>query len=55
MTEHIGIKYHHSRDIVRRGEIKVLAVDTKELMTDISTKVLDLNMCEYMRWKLIGW
>ena len=29
-TKHFGIKYHHFRDSVKRDEIEVLAIDTRE-------------------------
>ena len=54
-TKYIGIKYHHFRDSVRRGDIEVLPIDTKEQITDIFTEELDRQTFEYLRHKLVGW
>ena len=38
-TKHIATKYHHFRDSVKGGAIKVLPIDTLEQIADIFTKV----------------
>ena len=39
-TKHINIKYHHFRDYVEQGKIKIEKVDTKEQLADLGTKPL---------------
>jgi hypothetical protein len=50
-TKHIALKYHHFRDHVKRGKVKISPIDTKEQFT----KALDLNTFKYLRQKLMGW
>jgi hypothetical protein len=54
-TKHIGIKYHHFRDAVRRGEVKVVKIDTKMNLADIFTKALARPIFEHLRRMLMGW
>ena len=39
-TKHINICYHHFREHVRRGLIKIFPVDTKDQIADALTKAL---------------
>jgi hypothetical protein len=39
-TKHIGLKYHHFRSHVARGDIKIQWIDTKNQLADIFTKPL---------------
>ena len=54
-TKHIAIKYHHFREKVRDGTIKVHPIDTKEQTADIFTKPLDESLFIHLRLKLCGW
>ncbi|MEJ2116200.1 MAG: Ty1/Copia family ribonuclease HI, partial [Gammaproteobacteria bacterium] len=54
-TKHIAIKYHHFREHVKRGTIKIQRVDTKEQLADIFTKPLPRDTFQYLRKKLCGW
>ena len=42
-TKHINVCYHHLREHVRRGFIKVFLVDTKDKIADALTKALAQN------------
>ncbi|GMF46037.1 unnamed protein product [Phytophthora lilii] len=39
-AKHIDIKYHHIRDEVKRGEVKLEYCETSIMLADIMTKVL---------------
>lgn len=39
-TKHINIKYHHFKQAVRTGQVKVQKIDTKDQLMDIGTKAL---------------
>ena len=54
-TRHLNIKYHHFREHVRRGHIKVHAVDTKNQIADIFTKALPKEDFVRHRKALLGW
>jgi hypothetical protein len=54
-TKHIGLKYHHFRSHVARGDIKILWIDTKHQLADIFTKPLPVASFEYLRHLLLGW
>ena len=54
-TKHIAIKYHHFREHVRNGSIKISAIDTKEQIADQFTKGLSTSSFEYLRKLLMGW
>ena len=42
-TKHIAIKYHHFRNLVDKGVIKINYVKTKKQMVDIFTKPVENN------------
>ena len=42
-TKHISICYHHFRERVRGGEIKLHAISTEDQVTDMLTKPLPQN------------
>ena len=46
-TKHIAVFYHHFRENVRKGEIKIFPVITDLQIADITTKPLPQNT--YMR------
>ena len=54
-TKHINIKYHHFKEAVKKGKVKIEKIDTKEQLADIGTKALDPQTFEYLRKILIGW
>ena len=54
-TKHIALKYHHFRQFVSNGTIKIQPIDTKEQLADIFTKPLDTPTFSYLRKKLCGW
>jgi histone deacetylase 1/2 len=54
-TKHIALKYHHFRQYVKKGEIEISHINTKEQTADILTKPLNEQMFVYLRKKLIGW
>ncbi|KAG2758567.1 hypothetical protein Pcac1_g29300 [Phytophthora cactorum] len=39
-AKHIDIKYHHIRDEVKRGEVKLQYCETSVMLADIMTKAL---------------
>jgi hypothetical protein len=48
-TKHIYIKYHHFRELVKDGSIKLVKIDTKQQQADILTKPLEANAFEYIQ------
>ncbi|MGZ8880111.1 MAG: reverse transcriptase domain-containing protein, partial [Halobacteriota archaeon] len=54
-TKHIALKYHHFREHVKNGLIRINPVDTKEQVADIFTKPLPRDAFRYLRNKLCGW
>eukprot|EP00804_Cyclotella_cryptica_P006041 CCRYP_000280-RB/>CCRYP_000280-RB protein AED:0.42 eAED:0.42 QI:0/-1/0/1/-1/1/1/0/109 len=42
-TKHINVCYHHFREHVRKGLIKIFPVDTKDQIPDTLTKALAQN------------
>ena len=43
-TKHINIKYHHFRDHVRSGKIKIYPVKSEDQLADVLTKPLPQNL-----------
>jgi len=54
-TKHLNIKYHHFREEVKKGNINVYHVGTKEQVADIFTKALDEGLFEKFRKSIMGW
>ena len=54
-TKHIAIKYHHFREFVKSGEVKIFPVSTREQLADIFTKPLDEGQFKYLRSKFLRW
>ena len=54
-TKHIAIKYHHFREYVKSGEVKIFPVSTHEQLADIFTKPLDEGQFKYLRSKFLRW
>ena len=54
-TKHIALKYHHFREHVRKGLIKINPIDTLEQVADIFTKALPFPVFNYLSKKMMGW
>ena len=54
-TKHYGIKYHFFRDYVKRGEVQLHKIASKEQRADIFTKGLVQATFQYIRKSLLGW
>jgi hypothetical protein len=54
-TKHINIKYHHFREEVKKGNISIYHVGTKEQTADIFTKPLVDALFMKHREKMMGW
>ena len=54
-TKHIALKYHHFRDQIRQGSVKVVKVDTNFNWADILTKPLTRCRHESLRKLIMGW
>jgi hypothetical protein len=54
-TKHINIVYHHFREHVRSGQIKVLPIKTADQIADIFTKPLSQNDFLRHRKTLLNW
>jgi hypothetical protein len=54
-TRHINQKYHHFREWVKSGLIKILPIDTVEQPSDLLTKPLDVASFVKHRKAVLGW
>ena len=54
-TKHISLKYHHFRDQVKNGKVKIEAIDTKIQIADIFTKPLPKDQFQTLRKLFLGW
>jgi len=54
-THHIGLKYHHFRHHVAKGDIRVQWIDTKHQLADIFTKPLPSSTFKFFCQLLLGW
>ena len=54
-TKHIAIKYHHFREWVKNGTIKIQRVITHYQQVDILTKPLPMVSYENLRLNLLSW
>jgi hypothetical protein len=54
-TRHIAVKYHHFREHVERGLIKIVYVDTKNQLADMLTKALPFALLQPLRQSVLGW
>jgi hypothetical protein len=54
-TKHIALKYHHFRQHVTNGTIRIHSIGTKEQIADIFTKGLARDQFELLRKQLCGW
>jgi hypothetical protein len=53
-TKHIT-KYHHFRDHVTNGTIRINLIGMKDQIVDIFTKALDKPSFLYLRRLIVGW
>ena len=54
-TKHINIKYHHFREHVKAGLIRILPIDTKDQLADIFTKPLGQELFNKFREGIQKW
>lgn len=54
-TKHISLKFHHFKDQIGLGHIRVIKVDSSKNWADIFTKHLGRIKFEYLRGLLMGW
>jgi hypothetical protein len=54
-SRHIAIKYHHFREHVRRGHIRIHWISTDKQLADIFTKPLVPSKFTHLRTQLLGW
>ena len=53
-TKHINVCYHHFREHVRKGLIKIFPIDTKDQVADVLTKPLAQNDFQRHRRSMCG-
>ena len=54
-TKHINIRYHHFRELIRKGQIIVKAISTTDQLGDILTKQPELHLFKSLRESIMGW
>jgi hypothetical protein len=54
-TKHISIKWHHFRDQIRNGNIKIVKIDTHSNWADILTKPLGPQKFQTLRKLIMHW
>ena len=54
-TKHINIKYHHFREHVSQGKIRIEKIDTKDQLADLGTKPLTAKPFRKLQKLLMGW
>jgi hypothetical protein len=54
-TKHIALKWHHFKDQIKNGFIKVIKIDTNFNWADILTKPLGRQKHEALRKLVMGW
>ena len=54
-TKHIGVKYHHFRQYVKKKIITIKAINTLDQQADIFTKPLALDKFQKFRKLINGW
>ena len=54
-TKHIGVKYHHFREHVKRGAISIHKVPTELQLADIATKPQPRALFESQRESMMQW
>jgi hypothetical protein len=54
-TKHLNIKYHHFRQAVASGRIKIIYVRSKLQLADLLTKALAIGLFQTLRSLIMGW
>ena len=54
-TKHINIIYHHFRNAVKEGSVKIFQIDTVDQVADILTKPLNQNLFTKHQKKIMFW
>jgi len=54
-TKHINLIYHHFREHVRNGNVKIYPIATSDQIADIFTKPLAQNLFLKLRKRLLQW
>jgi len=54
-TKHISLKYHHLKDYIRSGAIKIIKVPTASNLADIFTKPLTQTLHDRLHKGMMGW
>ncbi len=54
-TKHIALKWHHFKDQIHQGFIKVIKINTNFNWADIMTKPLGCQKHEALRKLIMGW
>ena len=54
-TKHIALRYHHFKEHIQKGLIKIYSIDTLEQVADIFTKTLPFTIFNYLRKNMMGW
>ena len=54
-TKHINTVYHHFREHVRQGLVKIFPISTHDQIGDIMTKPLPQNDFQRLRKKMLQW
>ena len=54
-TKHINVKYHHFREFVTNGKIRLLHIETENQPADLLTKALGDSAFMHLRKKIMGW
>jgi len=54
-TKHISLKYHHFKDYMRSGALRIVKVPSASNLADIFTKPLTQVLHERLRFGMMGW
>ena len=52
---HINVIYHHYRNKVANGRLRIIGIDTKDQLADSFTKAVDVATFERHCKLLMGW
>lgn len=52
-SRHIEVKYHHMRDKIKNGAVKITYIGTTEQIADILTKSADRRTLQKLRSRLL--
>ena len=54
-TKYIAIKYHHFRQIVKKGSVQIYPISKREQIADIFAELLGESQFKYLRAMFLGW